>query len=304
MVQWIDALAKTRRKIVAKFNNALNRTDFSDPTSLEDLEEALLGADVAPRQAMVWIEEIGEAYKGLRVKKVDVLGEILMRHLQDPPPLGWTDYPRPATFLIVGVNGSGKTTTCAKLARVVARQGFKPLLGATDTFRAAGAEQLRLWSQRLGCDAVVGEPGADAAAVAYDALDAAVARKADFLFVDTAGRMHTKQPLMNELKKVSRSLGKRVDHAPDEVWVVLDASMGQNAIMQARVFHEATPLTGAVVSKLDGSAKAGFIFSIQKELGVPVRMVGLGEGIDDLVAFDPRAFVNGLLAIEGEEAVR
>jgi fused signal recognition particle receptor len=199
---------------------------------------------------------------------------------------------------VVGVNGSGKTTTCAKLAHRAAAEGLTPLLCAADTFRAAGSDQLRIWAERLGCEVVAGATGADPAAVAFDALGAAIARKSDLLIVDTAGRMHTKQPLMQELVKVRRSLGKRKAGAPEATWIVLDAALGRNAIAQARTFHEAVPLTGIVVSKLDGSSKGGFVFTLADELGIPVLFAGLGEGAGDLVPFDRRRFVGGLLGLE------
>ena len=203
---------------------------------------------------------------------------------------------------MVGVNGSGKTTTCAKLAHTAIQQGRQPLLAATDTFRAAGADQLKLWAKDVGCDVVAGAPGADAAAVAYDALDAAVARGRDLVIVDTAGRMHTKEPLMKELQKVRGAMAKRVSGAPHETWIVLDATLGQNAVMQAKVFHEAVALTGVIISKLDGSSKAGFVFSINREMGIPIRFVGLGEKMDELVPFEPEKFVGALMNSERLDA--
>jgi fused signal recognition particle receptor len=200
--------------------------------------------------------------------------------------------------MVAGVNGAGKTTTCAKLAHRVQAAGLKPLLAAADTFRAAGADQLKLWAQRLDVDVVAGVQGADAAAVAYDGLDAAMARGSDVLILDTAGRMHTKAPLIEELRKTCRALAKCMPDAPHERWLVLDASMGQNALVQARVFHEAIDLTGVIVAKLDGSSKAGFLFAVQRELGVPILFAGLGEGQDDLIPFDPEAYVEALLDLE------
>jgi fused signal recognition particle receptor len=231
----------------------------------------------------------------LRQHLVDALGGPA-----EPPT--WVGHTRPHTVLIVGVNGSGKTTTAAKLARLCLNQGRRPLLGAADTFRAAGSDQLRIWGERVGCDVVTGQMGADSASVAFDAMEAALARDADVLIVDTAGRMHTKKPLMQELEKIRRALGKRVEGAPHETWIVLDASIGQNALSQARLFHEICPLTGVIVSKLDGSSKAGFLFAVARELGVPVRYAGLGEGADDLVPFDVPSFVDALLGVEETEA--
>ncbi len=295
MVRWVQALAKTRQRIAGRINQVLTRSKALDDASLEDLEACLLLADVAPRLVMKWLERLEEAYSGLRVDLKGVLRQLLVEELGHEAPFTWAGHVKPHTLLVVGVNGSGKTTTCAKIAHTIKKAGHQVLLGAADTFRAAGSEQLRIWAERIGCDVVSGKTGADAAAVAFDALDAAVARDADFLVIDTAGRMHTKRPLMDELSKVGRALTKRVDHAPDNVWAVLDASMGQNAITQAKTFNEAVPLTGVVVAKLDGSSKAGFIFSIQSELGIPIQMVGLGEEPDDLVPFNAEEFVDALL---------
>lgn len=303
MVKWISALAKTRRNISKGLGRVLNRKEPLDTLTLEEMEETLIRADIPANLAMEWVEEIEDAYRGLKISPREMLKKLLLRQfgIQDKPD--WKQGPRPFTFLLVGVNGSGKTTTCAKLAYKARQDGLTPLLGATDTFRAAGSEQLNLWADMVGCEAVIGKQGADAAAVAYDSLDAAMARSADIVIVDTAGRMHTKAPLMQELEKVRRAMAKRVDGAPHESWIVLDATLGHNAVAQARVFNEATPLTGAVVSKLDGSSKAGFVFSIEKELGVPVRMVGLGEDKQDLAWFDPGSFVDALVGNEEEGRV-
>ena len=232
--------------------------------------------------------------------------ELLRQRLLDalPPgePTKWQSGGGPHSVLIVGVNGSGKTTSAAKLARCLLREGKSPLLGVADTFRAAGADQLKLWAERVGCPSVVGETGADAAAVAFDALESAWSRGADVLIVDTAGRMHTRKPLMDELQKVHRTLGKRQPGAPHDVWIVLDATIGQNALVQARQFHQTIPLTGVIIAKLDGSAKAGFLFGVARELDVPVLYAGLGEQMDDLVPFDPESFVDAILGIQ--ETVR
>jgi fused signal recognition particle receptor len=213
--------------------------------------------------------------------------------------LDWSALPVPAVLLLVGINGSGKTTTAAKLAHQALRAGRKPLLGAADTFRAAGSHQLKVWADRIGCEAVIGATGGDAAAVAYDAIDAALARQCDTVIVDTAGRMHTREPLMRELQKIRAAMDKRLPGAPQHTWVVLDAMLGQNAVVQARQFHEITPLTGAVVTKLDGSSKGGFLFAIRQELEIPVYFAGLGEGADDLAPFDPESFVAAMLNPEG-----
>ena len=224
---------------------------------------------------------------------------VLTAALAPLPPLDWAGLPAPAVVLLAGINGSGKTTTAAKLAHLARRAGRTPLLGAADTFRAAGSHQLQLWAERLGCEAVIGATGGDAAAVAYDAIDAAIARKCDLVLVDTAGRMHTREPLMRELQKVRTAMGKRLPGAPHHTWLVLDAMLGQNAVVQARQFHEMTPLSGVIVTKLDGSSKAGFLFAVRQELNLPVLFAGLGEGLDDLVPFDAPTFVNALLDLDG-----
>ena len=303
MVTWIDALAKTRNKLSGAFTKIFRRSDELDEDALEELEDTLLGADVSMSLVMEWTAALQKGYSGLRVSRREIVHHLLVGALGKETPFTWSDTARPCTILIVGVNGTGKTTTAAKLAHRAKQAGLNPLLAATDTFRAAGAEQLRIWADRVGCDVVAGQQGADAAAVAYDALDAAFARNSDAVIIDTAGRMHTKQPLMNELGKVRRAVTSRLKRDPDETWIVLDAGMGQNAIIQARQFHQMVPLTGVIVTKLDGSSKAGFVFSVVKELGVPVRFAGLGEGLDDLAVFDAERFVEALLGRNSEEAV-
>ena len=295
MVTWINALAKTRNKIGAALATVFKRPDAVDEDVLEELEDTLLSADVSLRLVTEWTDALRKGYRGLNVSAQSMLRERLLRSLETCVPFEWPTEPRPHTTLIVGVNGTGKTTTAAKLAWRAKQQGLTPLLAATDTFRAAGADQLRIWAERVDCDVVAGQQGADAAAVAYDALDAAHHRGRDVVLIDTAGRMHTRQPLMNELGKVRRAITNRLARDPDETWIVLDASMGQNAIIQARQFHQMVPLTGCIVSKLDGSSKAGFVFSVVHELGVPVRFAGLGEGMEDLTPFDAESFVDALL---------
>ena len=199
----------------------------------------------------------------------------------------------PAVLLIVGVNGTGKTTTVGKLARVLVADGRRVVLGAADTFRAAAADQLQTWAARVGADVVCGAEGADPASVAFDAVDKGIAVGADVVVIDTAGRLHTKVGLMDELDKVKRVVTRRA--AVDEVLLVLDATIGQNGLAQARVFADVVDITGAVLTKLDGTAKGGIVFRVQQELGVPVKLVGLGEGPDDLAPFEPAAFVDALL---------
>lgn len=306
MASWFQALKKSRDGLTTSLSGLFRRKDADHEQTLEDLEEALLGADLAPRLVMELIEELEDHPRATPIEKRERIRQRLVSTLPARPTLSLEKIDgRPQVVLLVGVNGSGKTTTTAKLARMWVREGRKALVAAGDTFRAAGTDQLRLWAERVGCDVVAGKTGSDAASVAFDAVTAACARGVDAVFVDTAGRMHTRKPLMDELAKIVRSVGKAAEGAPDEVWMVLDASLGQNAVHQARFFSEVVPLTGVVITKLDGSSRAGFLFSIVGELNVPVCFAGLGEGEDDLERFDPVAFVDALLdfPLEAEAGV-
>lgn len=291
MASWFKALAKTREKLSGIFSG--NRP--IDEETVEELEEALLAADIPARMVMEIAADLESRSRKEKKTLRESLRGVLLDELGESVPFRWPDGGGLFSVMIVGINGSGKTTTAAKLAHLAQRSGHKALLGAGDTFRAAGSSQLRLWAERVGCDAVGGELGQDSAAVAFDAVSAAKARGAEVLIFDTAGRMHTKEPLMRELEKIRRSMGKALPDAPHETWIVLDASLGQNAVIQARYFNEIVPLTGVIVSKLDGSSKGGFLFAVKKELNVPVLFAGLGEGEEDLVPFDPESFVDSLL---------
>lgn len=301
MSLWRKALAKTRDLFTGAVKKIGLLRRKVDAETLEDLEAALIRGDMNPRLAAEVVHDLGKACRGSDLAPSRVLADLLAQSLGPQRVWTWEKPAAPRCILVVGINGSGKTTTCAKLAWQANQQGRKALLGAADTFRAAGTEQLRLWADRLNVEVVSGRQGSDAAAVAYDALDAAIARKSDYVIIDTAGRMHTKTHLMEELRKLTRALSKRLSDAPHEVWIVLDASIGQNAINQARVFHEAVPLTGIILSKLDGSAKAGFIFSIQRELNVPILFMGLGEQAPDLSPFDPAEFCEAIVGVEEDE---
>lgn len=298
MNRWFNALGRTRQQFTAALSRLFGRTTALDAETLEELEARLLQADLPVRLSHDLMETLRREGVARGSDGIQVLRGKLLAALGDPVTYDFTGDASPQCILMIGINGSGKTTSTAKLAALVQRAGKKVVLGAADTFRAAGSSQLKLWADRIGCEAITGAMGADAAAVAFDTLDAALARKADVVIIDTAGRMHTKLPLMDELEKVVRAVGKKLPGAPHHTWIVLDASMGQNAISQARQFHLRTPLTGAIITKLDGSAKAGFVFSIRQELGIPIRYVGLGEGQDDLAPFDPVEFVDALLGIE------
>ena len=293
MASWKDALSHTRQRLLSTFSRAFRNNRSLDDEMLEVLEETLLAADVPVRQVGEYLACLSGAMN--RDLARENLRGLLGEALGERRSVDWEGERRPKVVLLVGVNGSGKTTTCAKLAKKVHQVGKKPLLGAGDTFRAAGSEQLKIWADRIGCDVVVGKTGADPAAVAFDAMDAAISRNADVLLMDTAGRMHTKQPLMEELIKVQRALAKRCAGAPDEVWMVLDSTLGQNSLIQAREFHRAVPLTGLIISKLDGTSKAGFLFGVAREVGVPIVFAGLGEGLEDLVPFDTNGFLDALL---------
>ena len=290
MAGWYNALQLTRRALGGFFRPGAKA---EREETREEREELLIRADVAPALAATWSALMDRAASPEEARAL--LREAMLQALGSEEGFTWRQTKKPWVILLVGVNGSGKTTTCAKLGFQARQQHLQALLAAADTFRAAGTDQLRIWAERLGCEIVAGQQGADAAAVAYDATQAAVQRGCDYLFIDTAGRMHTKQPLMNELQKVRRSIAKVKEDAPQEVWMVLDASLGRNAIAQARLFHEAVPLTGIVVTKMDGSSKGGFIFSVYQELRIPIRMIGLGEQEADLEPFNREQFVEALL---------
>lgn len=292
MKNLFTALAKTRDALKQMVGRVLG-AQRPDAEMLEAWESALIGADIPARLVDTWMN-------GLRSASAAPLEDRLRVMIRQsfPPrvPLVWRPGDPSRVILITGVNGSGKTTTAAKLACYARQQGLAPLLAATDTFRAAGVEQLCIWAKRVGCEIVAGQRGADAAAVAYDAVVAARSRKCDIALIDTAGRMHTKQHLMEELQKVQRSIGKAQPGAPDETWIVVDATLGNNAINQARMFRECVGLTGAVVTKLDGSSKGGFVVAMEKELALPIRFIGVGEALEDLVPFDPDVFTEALMA--------
>jgi fused signal recognition particle receptor len=294
MPSWLGALKKTREAL-ARWWQGVGGGRAQEPGAATEaspaaLEQVLIAADVGPRLAAELCRGLSSPGAGDPVAELE-RRLIAKLDVRIPPKA----YPPPTTILLVGTNGSGKTTTAAKLAVRYMREGRRPLLCASDTFRAAGAVQLQVWAERIGCEVIAGAPGADPAAVAFDALEAAHVRGADPLIIDTAGRMHTREPLMRQLDKIRRALGKRKPGAPEEVWLVLDATLGRNALAQARAVLGVVPLTGVVVTKLDGSARAGFVGSIVDELNVPILWVGMGESAEDLVPFDPVQFVRGLL---------
>jgi len=288
-------LAKTRQALTARVEDLLGRG--IDPSFYDELEELLIQADLGVPGTEAVIARLRErARTDARTPESlrRALVEILSGELGEAAPLTLT--PPPGVLVILGTNGSGKTTTIGKLAARLKGEGKKILLAAGDTFRAAAIDQLEVWAQRVGVDLVRHNPGADPSAVVYDAAQAARARHADVLIVDTAGRLHTKANLMEELKKVDRVLRRELPGSPVEALLVLDATTGQNGIIQARQFKAALPLTGIVLTKLDGTARGGVVVAISRELGLPVKFVGVGEGLDDLQPFDPRTFAAALFA--------
>ncbi|PNU21238.1 signal recognition particle-docking protein FtsY [Geothermobacter hydrogeniphilus] len=293
-----QGLAKTQAGLVGRIDSLLSGHARVDDDLLEELEEVLITADLGmqtTRQLVAAVEErLGrsEAADPQLVRQV-LKQEMISRLTEVDSPLD-LEQASPLVIMVVGVNGVGKTTTIGKLARLWTSRGKKVVLGAGDTFRAAAAEQLAIWGERAGVDVIRHAEGADPGAVAFDAARAAVARKADILLLDTAGRLHTKANLMEELKKIRRILEREIPGAPHETLLVLDATTGQNALIQARLFKEAVEVNGLVLTKLDGTARGGIIVAIANDLGLPVRFVGIGEGADDLRPFDPEMFVRAL----------
>jgi len=282
-------------KIGGSINAAINKiADRPDATTIEELEELLYGCDLGPEAIDAIIQELKKQRQGGR-KPVEIVREILAQRLDGiQQPLAF-DKTTLTSVLIVGINGVGKTTTVAKLAHNFKSEGFTPLIGSADTFRAAANEQLETWAKRADVPMVSSRHGADPASVAYDALDAAKSRSNNLLFVDTAGRLHTKEVLMEQLGKIVRAMKKVDETAPTHRWLVLDGSLGLNSLHQAEAFTQATDLTGIIITKLDGSAKAGFLVPLYQRLKLPVYFAGLGEQIDDLKAFDVDDYLDGLL---------
>ncbi len=288
-------LRKTREEFARRLGGVLEDKAASPESSVEALEEALLAADVGLDTINALLKDLAnEARRSGNGLKATLKKR--MMGLWPPGPKNGAALSKPWICLVVGVNGVGKTTTIGKLAARRAQRGEKGLLAAGDTFRAAAVEQLEIWSDRAGVDIVKQKEGADPAAVAFDSARSAVARKLDFVFVDTAGRLHVKHNLMEELAKIHRVIGKACPGAPHQVTLVLDATTGQNGLSQARTFLEKVPVTDLVLTKLDGTAKGGIALSVASELRLPIRYVGVGEGVDDLVPFDAGEYVEGLLA--------
>ncbi len=293
-------LTKTREKVTFALRRVLAFGRPIDDTLLRELEDAMLAGDMGPRAVSALLAEVRSAWKAGQLEQAEQIIPFLKQRIAGT----WSDADRslhlaaspPTVIFVVGINGSGKTTSVAKLANYLTRQGRKVLLGACDTFRAAAIDQLTVWAGRAGVDLVKQAHGSDPAAVAFDACEAAIARRADVLLLDTAGRLHTQDHLMRELGKIGRVVQKRIPEAPHEVLLVLDATIGQNAINQAKVFSEVVPVTGIFLAKLDGSAKGGIVVGIRDQLNIPVKFVGLGETMEDMQPFDPQTFVDALFA--------
>ena len=290
-------LAKTHAKLTHEIKRIVTRSPKLTAESLEEIEQALIAADLGIAMTTQIVAAVKLAYETQGTAGLDYLA-IARAEIEKSLATnksGLREIPGGTCVVsIVGVNGTGKTTTSAKLAHYFQAQKKSVLLAACDTFRAAAIEQLKLWGARLKVDVIASGYGADAASVAHDAVTAAQARKTDYLFIDTAGRLHTKHNLMQELQKLHRVIGKQLAGAPHEVLLVLDGSTGMNALNQAREFHKAVPLTGLIVTKLDGTSKGGMVVAIQKELGLPIKFIGLGEQPDDLQPFDAKQFAAAL----------
>lgn len=298
-----DGLQKTRSSIFGKLNRIVRGKDTVDDEVLDDLEELLVTSDVGVKTTVDIIHRVEARVardKFVSTKELqhlirdEIAGLLLESSAERPADFQADLRNRPHVIMIVGVNGVGKTTSIGKIAYRYKQAGRKVVIGAADTFRAAAIEQLEIWAERAGVDLIKQRHGSDPAAVAFDTLAAATSRSADVVIIDTAGRLHTKGGLMDELSKIKRVMDRQVDHAPHEVLLVLDASTGQNAIRQAEEFTRSVDVTGLVLTKLDGTAKGGIVIGISNEFGIPVKYIGVGEKIDDLQVFDRRSFVDAL----------
>jgi len=294
------ALSRTRAKLAGSLKTILPFGRHLDKDAVDEIVDALVAADIGPRAAMQIAEDLREAFEA----KEFADGDGMLAYLKEDMKKGlrgWEADIRfaesgPTVIVVTGVNGAGKTTTIAKLARMFLDQGRTVLLAAGDTFRAAAIEQLQIWARRLDIGIICHQSGGDPAAVAFDAVDAAAARKMDVLIVDTAGRLHTKDNLMRELGKIVRVIGKKMPGAPHEVLLVLDATTGQNAVTQAALFREVVGVTGIVLAKMDGTAKGGVVIGMRDRVDIPVKFIGIGEKAEDLTPFDPDEFVEALFA--------
>ncbi len=295
--KWREGLQRTSQAAFGRLASLLGATEITEET-WETLEALLIQADVGLETTQSLLRALRQQVRAKGMTRASdlyqLLREELLQHLPQPPPLTFSA--RPAVILIVGVNGSGKTTTIAKLGWRFQQEGRRVLFGAADTFRAAAVDQLQVWGDRLGIPVIAGAPNSDPGAVAYNAVQAGLARNVDVILIDTAGRLHTRYNLMEELKKVYRVTGKALPGAPHAVWLVMDATTGQNALSQARAFKDAVNVDGIILTKLDTSARGGMAFAIWDTLRLPILFAGLGEKMEDLQPFDPQAFVEGIFA--------
>ncbi len=291
-------LEKTRSRFWSRLKTLFSFRRTIDESVLEELEDILIGADIGAKSVQKLIQEIHEAWKSKTISETSQIHDFIKGRLKENLRSLQTDinyaHTPPTVIMVVGVNGVGKTTAIAKLANMFIKDGKKVMVAAGDTFRAAAVEQLDFWSKRIGAEIVKHQTGSDPAAVAFDALEASIARGIDVVIVDTAGRLHTHENLMNELSKIKRVISKRIPGAPHEVMIVLDATTGQNAISQAKMFKQAVDVTGIFLAKLDGTAKGGFVLGMRNEINIPVKYIGLGEKADDIEKFNPDAFVSAL----------
>jgi fused signal recognition particle receptor len=294
---WKNGLNRTRKSTFGRIASLLGTSEISEET-WEDLEMLLIQADLGVETTGQVVEALRKRARAEGYTKAEeiksALKDELRSRLMDPPAIDLTQ--KPSVVLLVGVNGSGKTTSAAKLGKMYYDRGRRVLLVAADTFRAGAIDQLQVWADRLNLPIILGQPEGDPGAVTFDAIQSAISRQYDLLLVDTAGRLHTRYNLMEELKKVSRVAGKALPGAPHAVWLVLDATTGQNAMQQARAFSQAVNVSGVILAKLDSSARGGMAFAIANDLALPILFAGLGEGPDDLAPFDPAAFVAGITA--------
>ena len=294
-----EGLLKTKQNIVAKIEDVLKKTPVNEEL-FEQLEEILIEGDVGVKPSLELVEKLRKTAKEQRITDSEQLKQILKEEILKILATGDNKLKSsdrsPQVILVVGVNGVGKTTTIGKLAHFFKQQGKQVVLAAGDTFRAAAIDQLEIWGNKTGCQVIKHSEGSDPAAVAFDAVKAAVARKADVLIIDTAGRLHTKTNLMEELRKVKRVIERELPGAPDEVLLVLDATTGQNALSQVEYFNKALDLTGLVLTKLDGTAKGGVIIGIKSSYQIPIKFIGVGEKMDDLRPFEPQEFVEALFS--------
>jgi len=295
-----DRLGKTRSKISSSLSSVLSIGRNLDEALLDELEETLISDDIGVETTDKLITELREAYRSRQIAVTDDVVPFLKEHIKDY----WPDQDRqlcvvkngPSVILVAGVNGTGKTTSIAKLAYILSQNNKNVIVAACDTFRAAAVEQLTIWAERIGVQIIKHKKGGDPAAVAFDACEAALARSADFLILDTAGRLHTKKDLMQQLTKIRDVVARKIPGAPHEVLLVLDATTGQNAISQAKIFTEAINVTGIFLAKLDGTARGGIVIAIKDQLDIPVKFVGLGEKPEDIAEFDPGTFVEALFS--------